>query len=126
MRSASQIMLAWAPWAISLPRRMPRSRRITMTCFGADRSVDPIVASGSSRSDLEREDTPGYRRARPSEHGVPCGWRHPPSYWGDEGRREGPMQGLGITLVVLIVAAGQEAPPEAEPAPQDVREAIGR
>ena len=36
------------------------------------------------------------------------------------------MQGLGVTLVVMIVAAGQEAPPGAEPTPQEVRAAIGR
>ena len=36
------------------------------------------------------------------------------------------MQGLGITLVVMIVAAGQEAPPGAGPSPQEVRAAIGR
>src|SRR5689334_5543696 len=28
-------MLTWAPWTISLPRRIPRSRRITITCFGS-------------------------------------------------------------------------------------------
>ena len=33
----------------------------------------------------------------------------------EEGRREGPMQGFGITLVVMIVAAGREDPPGAEP-----------
>src|SRR3982751_4911990 len=36
------------------------------------------------------------------------------------------MQGLGITLVVMIVAAGQDAPPKAGPSPQEVRAAIGR
>ena len=36
------------------------------------------------------------------------------------------MQGLGITLVVMILAAGQESPPKVEPTPQEVRAAIGR
>jgi hypothetical protein len=44
MRRASQIIEAWEPWAISLPRRIPRSRRITITCLGAGRSVSSIVA----------------------------------------------------------------------------------
>ena len=36
------------------------------------------------------------------------------------------MQSLGITLVVMIIAAGQEAPSKADPTPQDVRAAIER
>ena len=36
------------------------------------------------------------------------------------------MQSLGITLVVMVVAAGQEAPSKADPTPQDVRAAIER
>jgi hypothetical protein len=36
------------------------------------------------------------------------------------------MHCLGITLPVMIVAAGQEAPPKADPTPQEVRAAILR
>jgi hypothetical protein len=43
---------------------MPRSRRITITCFGAFHPVVSIVAPGSYGSDLGREDTPGGRRDR--------------------------------------------------------------
>jgi hypothetical protein len=36
------------------------------------------------------------------------------------------MQSLGVMLVAMIVAAGQEAPQKADPTPQAVRAAIGR
>ncbi len=36
------------------------------------------------------------------------------------------MQGLGVTLVAMIVAAGQAPPSKADPTPQDVRAAIER
>jgi hypothetical protein len=36
------------------------------------------------------------------------------------------MQGLGITLGVMIATAGQADPPKVEPTPREVRAAIGR
>ena len=36
------------------------------------------------------------------------------------------MQSLGVMLVAMIVAAGPEVPPKADPTPQEVRAAIGR
>src|SRR4051812_5002241 len=42
MRGATQIRAAWPPGAFSFPRLIPRSRRITITCFG---SIDPPVST---------------------------------------------------------------------------------
>src|SRR5687767_11658798 len=67
MRSASQNMLAWLPWAISFPRRMPRSRRITITCFGTAASLDSMLIPVLSSSVLRWSDTPSDHGDRASE-----------------------------------------------------------
>ena len=54
MRRISHNMLAWAPWAISLPRRIPRSRRITITCFGSIPTLpDGCIATEIRTADLQ-------------------------------------------------------------------------